>query len=543
MNAAERIAVMEGELDGIDLVEILQVVSIGRQYTGVELRRADQSLFGSLFIKAGKVVAAVSGEASGKEAFLLLFQRVNQEPRKFFHVFRTETPPELPQPVGNLGNLLLEALERAKDAPPELPQRTNSGTMPKAEAHEAAAESSVKPAARVDTVAPPAAPPARPHPVQAAPSPPSSRRRSTPNMEASGYRVAPSEARRAPSTDSMPRVSVEPVARVTVDTVGRPSQEHAARPSNDTVARHGNEPAARPSGSRSAVASHEAHGHARTEAAAPAKRTGGDASRRIVLGIASPKGGSGKTTVSLNLALSFARQQRSVILVDADINGDVLSSIGARERAEYGAVDVLLEKASPSAALLRTVLPNFRIMPALGQELPDPALVEEDHNAAWGKLIRRLSEEAELVIIDTPAGMFGPTRQVASHCTHLLGVLQAELIASRSFSMFKRALDALPGEQRPEVVGVVLNMLQSRHGASIHVMQEACAALPRGWLLDTAIPRSEAFLNATQEGLPLRLLDDANPPAVSWLFDTLASELTERLRLHIPERQPIKLLL
>ena len=132
--------------------------------------------------------------------------------------------------------------------------------------------------------------------------------------------------------------------------------------------------------------------------------------------------------------------------------------------------------------------------------------------------------------------------QLLGGCTHLLAVLQAELIASRSFGMLERALALVPEAQRPQVVGVVLNMLQSRHGASVRVLQDACAHLPKGWLLDTAIPRSDAFLEATQEGLPLRWLDERNPPAASWLFDTLASELSDRLGLEVAARKPRQLL-
>jgi cellulose biosynthesis protein BcsQ len=272
------------------------------------------------------------------------------------------------------------------------------------------------------------------------------------------------------------------------------------------------------------------------------ERTGGGGRRRIVLGVVSPKGGCGKTTIALNLALSLARQDRSVILVDADLNGDVLSAISARQRASHGAVDVLADKVAPGAALLKTVLPHFRIMPALGEELPETSFLLGEHSRAWQKLLRQLSEEAEIVIVDGPAGMFGTTRQFLGGCTHVLAVLQAELIASRSFGMFTRALELIPKADRPEVVGVVLNMLQSRQGGSVGVLQQACAQLPKGWLLDTAIPRSDAFLQASEEGLPLRLLDDKNPPAVSWLFDTLASELTDRLGLEVAERKPRQLL-
>lgn len=491
MSAAERIAVMEGELEGIDLVEVLQVVGIGRQYTGVELRKADQSPFGTVFIKAGKVVSAVAGQTRGRDAFFQLFAQVATEQRKFFHVFRMETPRDLPEPVGSLGNLMLEALARAKNG--GTPQKTSSGVMPRPTVVRNDNETAKNPAAEV---APPSA---------RQPAPPSQRRPSLASGPASQRAAAPEPAippARLPS-------STEIVARQ-----GTPSSAGARRVSLP----------GRLSGTDSDGSS--------------ARERGGGSKSRVVLGVVSPKGGSGKTTIALNLALSFARQDRSVTLVDGDINGDVLSAIASRQRATFGAIDVLMDKVSPEAALLKTVLPHLRIMPAIGEQLPEMAALLQDHSKGWQKLLRRLSEDSEIVIVDGPAGMFGGTRQFLSSCTHVLGVLQAELIASRSFATLERALEMTPPAERPQVVGIVLNMLQPRHGASVKVLQDACANLPRGWLLDTAIPRSDAFLDATEEGVPLRLLDEENPPAVSWLFDTLAGEITERLGLEVPERKP-----
>ena len=43
--------------------------------------------------------------------------------------------------------------------------------------------------------------------------------------------------------------------------------------------------------------------------------------------------------------------------------------------------------------------------------------------------------------------------------------------------------------------------------------------------------RHQAFLDATHAGVPLRNLDEYAPPAVAWLFDTLAGEITQRLKL------------
>jgi chromosome partitioning protein len=246
--------------------------------------------------------------------------------------------------------------------------------------------------------------------------------------------------------------------------------------------------------------------------------------------VVSPKGGCGKTTISLNLALSLARQGRRVVLLDTDANGDVLSAIDAGARAKFGFYDLLSGQGSLQQALLPTVLPGFKILPAVGQALPDPDQLTAD----LGRLRRLFSElayEAEIVIVDTPAGMFGVTQPIARVSTHVLGVLQAEQIAGRSFRRFAQALDAIPPAERPAVLGVVINMLQAKHEASLSVLQAASQDFPAEWLFDTSIPRHQAFLDASFAGVPLRHLNESAPPAVAWLFDTLAAEIAERLRL------------
>jgi cellulose biosynthesis protein BcsQ len=261
-----------------------------------------------------------------------------------------------------------------------------------------------------------------------------------------------------------------------------------------------------------------------------------------ILAISSPKGGCGKTTIALNLALSLARQGRSVILVDGDINGDVLSSINARQRAEIGVFDVLLGVASSEEGLLDTILPHFKILPAVGGQLPRADLLAADHSAAWQALLLELGRRADIVVVDTPAGMYGVTYSVLQASTHVIGILQAEAVANRSFPRFLEAIRAVPDELRPEVLGIVVNMLQTKHAASLSVFQNACSDLPGDWLFDTSIPRHRAFLDATQAGLPLRQLDEQSPPAVAWLFDNLAGEVAERLRLATVEKKPQPLL-
>jgi cellulose biosynthesis protein BcsQ len=149
-------------------------------------------------------------------------------------------------------------------------------------------------------------------------------------------------------------------------------------------------------------------------------------------------------------------------------------------------------------------------------------------------LLGELGQRADIVIVDTPAGMLGMTYQILSGCTHVLGVLQAEVIAQRSFTMFADCLNLVPENERPTVLGVFLNMLQLRHQVSVEVLKQACEKLPKEWLFETSIPRHTAFLDATAAGVPLHLCDPQQMPAVTWLFDTLATEVTDRLTPSTP---------
>jgi cellulose biosynthesis protein BcsQ len=464
-----KVGIMQGSLREFDLAQVLQVVGLGRQYTGVELSLGGGRT-GTIFVKSGQVVSAREGEQQGRDVFRDLF-RFNEGD---FFVFRQDTPPDLPEPLGTLDVLLLDALtDRSnpfleRPSSPATEQVTQAGVAPPPHM------SAPMPPLRAPNLSVTAMPDAPPAPTNAAPPP--------------TINAAPASP--------VPMAPSVPPRRAAPATFGSRPPAFAAR--------------------------------------------NGDGK---VVTFASPKGGSGKSTLSLNTALSLARRGHSVILVDGDVNGDVLSAIDARGRARAGALDVVNGSARIEDALMDTVLTRFKLMPAVGPKLPDVDALSLDANGRWAALLGDLANRADVVVVDTPAGMFGVTRTILRASTHVVGVLQAEVLAARSFVRFSEGLATIPEEQRPAVVGVVLNMLQTRHQASLGVFQDALADLPSAWLFDTTIPRHPAFLDATHEGVPLRQLDEAAPPPVAFLFDNLAGEIAERLALQRVEAKPQRLLL
>ncbi len=257
----------------------------------------------------------------------------------------------------------------------------------------------------------------------------------------------------------------------------------------------------------------------------------------VIVGVASPKGGCGKTTIALNLAVSLARSGLRVLLVDADPNGDVLSALGNRERAKRGVYDVLNDDVETQTMVIETAVPGLAVVPAMGQELA-PSLWETASVGAWKRTLQRLGRRDDVVLVDLPAGMFGPSAEILSACTHVLGVLQADVIPKRSFEMFRRALDANP--DMPRVMGVVLNMFERSHAPSVSVLVEAGDIVPPEWLLETTIPRNHVFSHACDQGMPVSFSHTDAARTIGVLFDAVAAEFRTRLCLDSSTQSSLK---
>ncbi len=115
--------------------------------------------------------------------------------------------------------------------------------------------------------------------------------------------------------------------------------------------------------------------------------------------VTSPLQGEGKTAVSANLAVAFAQDGRSTILVDADLRRPGVHAM-FRVPASPGLTNVLLDESRNIAdMLIETAQPDLRVLP-MGEAPPNPAeLVGSNRMAVILESLRGL---ADVVVIDTP---------------------------------------------------------------------------------------------------------------------------------------------
>jgi len=253
----------------------------------------------------------------------------------------------------------------------------------------------------------------------------------------------------------------------------------------------------------------------------------------VILAVASQKGGVGKTTVALNLAHALARRGWRTLLVDADPQGAVGWSVEGARTGGRGLVRWLRGDLPLDEAAIPTREAGLRLLPFGGDD--------EDHDwesarslLADGALRWGLAHDAagtDVAVVDTPSGVWGPTREVLRQADAVLVPLQAEPLAWRSLHQAIDAIEAVREEGRPvELAGILLTMVATREEASLAVAQESWGSLPVDLVLEAFVPRDPAFLRAAARGVPIALLERRPPPAAA-VFDRVAAELEPRLGL------------
>ena len=170
-----------------------------------------------------------------------------------------------------------------------------------------------------------------------------------------------------------------------------------------------------------------------------------------VITLTSAQPGEGKSTTSVNLAISFARAGFRTLLIDADTRNSVMSGTFKSNERYQGLTSFLSGNAELSDVICDTSIDNLMIIPA-GQVPPNPTtLIQNDNFKAMIETVRGLYD---YVVIDTPPlGLVVDAAILAHHSDASLLVTKAGADKRRTITKLKEQLD----QSGSIFLGVILN--------------------------------------------------------------------------------------
>jgi capsular exopolysaccharide synthesis family protein len=172
-----------------------------------------------------------------------------------------------------------------------------------------------------------------------------------------------------------------------------------------------------------------------------------------VIGLTSYGAAEGKSTISFQLAVSFAQAGKRVLLVDADLRRSVMANRLQVKSKPEGLSHYLTGQANVSDLLCETDMPGMYIMFA-GTRVPNSTELLGSENFA--KLIPALKEAFDYVIVDTAP--LGQVIDCAVMAPYLDGVAMVIDSTNNSYKLERKIKHQIE-KSGGKVLGAVLNQV------------------------------------------------------------------------------------
>lgn len=227
--------------------------------------------------------------------------------------------------------------------------------------------------------------------------------------------------------------------------------------------------------------------------------------QKRVIAVLNQKGGVGKTTTAINLAAYLAKQGSSVLVVDADPQGNATSGLGVdKTNLSLTLCDVLVSDAKLADILVETKTKNVFLAPT-DARLASAELEIANKGERENILKNKLQPAAyDYILIDCPPALGLLTINALTAADYVLIPVQAEYYALEGLSQLLQVMQQVRHSFNPglELLGVVMTMYDKRTTLADQVYGEVKKHFGDK-LFQTVIPRNIRLAEAPSYGRPI----------------------------------------
>lgn len=245
-----------------------------------------------------------------------------------------------------------------------------------------------------------------------------------------------------------------------------------------------------------------------------------------IIAIASQKGGTAKTTTTINLGSELAAADQRTLLVDLDPQGHLAEGFGISAGELTAEISQVLDHRAQLDDILVELKPNLWLAPTNIHlaHLENYLVTRTRREDRLKQALEDVRDRFDYILIDCPPSLGILTVNAFSAANEVLIPMAAKFYALLGVSLLLDTVSEMKRELNPNlrVTGILpTRMNRTRHASD--VVDRARADLSDLRVFTTPIPEAVAVRDAVAAGVPLREYQEGSPATKA--YELLAQEL------------------